>query len=59
MIREHCPPSPHGLYGLIVGIVSVRQTFECQLARNHDIPRRASQESRAIGIGLLSRTDIT
>jgi hypothetical protein len=52
MIREHCSPSADCLWGLIGGIVSVRQAFECQFARNDDIPPRASQESRAIGIGL-------
>src|SRR5882757_8745739 len=30
MFREHCSPSPHGLYGLIAEIVSVVcQTLEC------------------------------
>ena len=28
MIREHCSPGPHGLNGLIAGIVGVSQTFD-------------------------------
>src|ERR1700733_2026882 len=51
MIRDHCLPGPYGLNGLIAGSVGICQTFECQRARNDDIPPRASQESRAIVIG--------
>src|SRR5260370_1392260 len=35
------------------GIVGVCQTFECHCARDYDISTRASQESRAIVIGLF------
>ena len=35
------------------GVVSVCQAFECQRARNYDIPPRTPQEGRAIVIRLF------
>lgn len=45
MIREHCSPGHHCLNRLIPGFVGVCQTFDCQRARDYDVPPRASQES--------------
>lgn len=39
MIRETYPPGGQVLIELIAVIIGVCQTFECHLARNHDIPR--------------------